>query len=53
MHKALHPEMTLTNNICQKKKEKEDLPVLRTHQYNDLKTTKAWRKTDYSHRKQY
>ena len=47
--------MTLTDYMCQEKKEKEGLPALKTvltHQYNDLHT-KAWRKTDYSHQKQY
>ena len=32
----------LTDNMCQEKKEEEDLPVLKTvltHQYNNLKTT--------------
>ena len=34
--------MTLTDYMCQEKKEEEDLPALKTaltHQYNDLKTT--------------
>ena len=36
------PEMTLTDFMYQKKKEKEDLPALKIasmHQYNDSKTT--------------
>ena len=36
------PEMTLTDYICQEKKEEGYLPALKTtltHQYNDLKTT--------------
>ena len=35
-------EMTLTDYICQEKKEEENSPVLKTvltHQYNDLKST--------------
>ena len=35
-------EMTLTDYMCQEKKEEEDLPPLKTaltHQYKDLKTT--------------
>ena len=34
--------MTLTDNMCQEKKEEEDLPALRIalmQQYNDEKTT--------------
>ena len=34
--------MTLTNYMCQEKKEEEDFPALKTaltHRYNDLKTT--------------
>ena len=41
MHKALHPEMALTDYMCQEKKKEEDLPVLKTvltNQYNDLKS---------------
>ena len=42
MHKALKPEMTLTDYMRQEKKEKEDeLPAMETvlgHQYSDLKT---------------
>ena len=43
MHKALHPaEMKLTDYMCQKEKEEEDLPALKTaltHRYNNSKTT--------------
>ena len=30
MHKALHPETTLTDYMFQEKKEEEDLPALKT-----------------------
>ena len=57
MHKALLPEMTLTDYMCQVKKEEEDLAALKTvlaQQYNDFKTAhKSVKKTDYSHQKQY
>ena len=49
--------MTLTDYMCQEKKEEEDLPALKaplTHRYNDPKTLiEKRRKTDYSHQKQY
>ena len=41
-HKAYIPEVTLTNSMCQEKKEEEDLPALKTvwtHRYRDSKTT--------------
>ena len=41
MHKALHPEMTLTDYMFQEKREEEDLPALKTaltHPYIDSKT---------------
>ena len=51
------PEMMLTDYMSQVKKEEEDLSALKTaftYQYNDLRLhTKARRKTDYSHPKQY
>ena len=54
MHKALHPKDNV-NRLCQKKKEEEDLPSLKTaltqRFEDDIK--KAWRKTDYSHQKYY
>ena len=42
MHKALYPEMTLIDDMCQEKKEEEDKPPLKItlmHRYNDSKTT--------------
>ena len=47
--------MTLTDNMCQEKKDVKVLSAFKTvltHQYNDLKK-KARRNTDYSHQKQY
>ena len=41
MHKALHPETTLTDYMFLEKMGKEDLPALKTalsHRYNDSKT---------------
>ena len=42
MHKALHPETTLTDYMYLEKGEEEDLPASKTpltHPYNDSKTT--------------
>ena len=42
MHKALHLETTLTDNMYQEKREEEDLPASKTaliHRYNDSKIT--------------
>ena len=41
MHKALHPETTLTDDMYQEREEEEEMPALKTaliHRYNDLRT---------------
>ena len=50
MHKNCLAEMTLTEYMCQGKKEEENLPALRTaltHQYNDSKIIKKSAKEDW------
>ena len=50
MYKAYIPEMTLTDYVCQEKREEEDLPAFKsalTHRYNDSKTTEKSAEKDW------